>query len=390
MHHLFSPAPAFPLRFSLLGLILIIGICILGDISFLSAQEIRKRSVPSPIESSWDDLLPEIKTLKQWQKHRVVLKQRYLDLICDQHKPAKPALELQIHDTVEIDGLYRRMYISYQVEADERAHAYLGIPLKLNGKAPGIVALHGTTAEGTKQTVGINGNPDKAFLDHLCRRGYVVIAPEHFVSGDRIPPEGPYVTSRFYQKHPEWTAVGKFNYEHSIAIDVLLQQPEVDASKIGVMGHSLGGQGSYFLAAYDERIMACASNCTAPFFRQNAKADEWARDRWYVYLKPARAQFLKDELPNIDMHEIISLIAPRAYLDVSALNDGNPLTQRQRALMLLKIADVYQLTGHPENFSFYIHGRGHAVPYESRELIYGFLDAQLMPQKTNAELLKTP
>ena len=97
-----------------------------------------------------------VRTREDWDKHRIVLRQRYLDLIRDQHKPAKHPLDLKVHETVEIAGRYRRLYISYQVEADERAHAYLGIPLELKGKAPAVVALHGTTAEGTKQTVGIN------------------------------------------------------------------------------------------------------------------------------------------------------------------------------------------------------------------------------------------
>jgi hypothetical protein len=74
-------------------------------------------------------------------------------------------------------------------------------------------------------------------------------------------------------------------------------------------------------------------------------------------------------------------------MDVSALNDGIPLTQRQRALMLLKIADVYELTGKPENFAFFIHGRGHSVPHESRELIYGFLDTHLKPAETTTTRL---
>ncbi|HEX4130035.1 MAG TPA: hypothetical protein VHZ24_08325 [Pirellulales bacterium] len=79
------------------------------------------------------------------------------------------------------------------------------------------------------------------------------------------------------------------------------------------------------------------------------------------------------------MHEIIALVAPRAYLDISAVNDGNPLTQRQRVLMLLKVADVYQLVGSPENFAFYVHGRGHSMAYESRELIAAFLESHLKP-----------
>ncbi|MDQ3624384.1 MAG: methionine adenosyltransferase domain-containing protein [Verrucomicrobiota bacterium] len=123
---------------------------------------VRLRSDPLVIQSSWDDLLEGVKTGEDWAKHRAVLKQRYLELIRDQHKPAKVPLDLKVHETVEIEGRYRRLYISYQVEADERTHAYMGIPLELKGKVPAVVALHGTTAEGTKQTAGISGNPDKA------------------------------------------------------------------------------------------------------------------------------------------------------------------------------------------------------------------------------------
>ncbi len=353
----------------------------------LSAQEEKKprlRSEPPVIVSSWDDLLEGVTTKEDWEKHRADLKQRYLNLIRDQFKPERVPLDLKVHEETVIDGIYRRLYISYQVEADDRAHAYLGIPLGLKGTAPAVVALHGTTAQGTKQTIGIDGNPDKAFLDQLCRRGYICIAPEHFVSGERIPAKGAYDTTAFYEKHPEWTAVGKFNYEHSIAIDVLLTYQEVDPENLGVMGHSLGGHGSYYLAAYDDRIKTCVCNCGASFMRHNPDVEKLSRESWYVYYKHLRPTLLRGELPDIDIHEIISLIAPRAYLDISALNDGLPLVQRQRALMLMKIADVYDILGAPENFAFFIHGRGHSVPHESRELIYGFLDAHLKPAEVTA------
>ena len=188
------------------------------------------------IESSWDDLTDGLETPEDWQKRKSVLKQRYLDLLRDQHKPERPALDLRIHETVEVEGIYKRQLISYQVEADERAHAYLGIPLELMDKNPAVVALHGTYEKGKMRAAGLVDNPDKAYLDHLCRRGYVVIAPEHFVSGHRLPEEGPYETGRFYEKHPEWTAVGKFTYEHSIAIDVLETLDFVDQENIGPWG----------------------------------------------------------------------------------------------------------------------------------------------------------
>jgi dienelactone hydrolase len=346
--------------------------------------EKRPRSAPPVIQSSWDDLLVGVKTADDWRLHRELLKRRYLELIRDDQKPAhKPPLDLHVHEDKVIDKQYRRLLISYNVEEGERAHAYLGIPLGAKSKLPAVVALHGTYPQGMRQAAGLESNPkqtyDNAYLDQMCRRGFVVIAPEHFVSGQRIPPEGSYDTKRFYEKHPEWTAVGKFTYEHSIAIDVLETREEVDRANIGAMGHSLGGHGTFFLAAYDERVKAAVSNCGAGSFRHNTGVEHWSRDHWYIYIKHIRPQLLAGELPPIDIHEIISLIAPRAYLDVSALNDGDPLMQRQHVLMLLKIADVYQLVGRPENFAFFVHGRGHGVPHETRALIYGFFDVQLKP-----------
>lgn len=344
------------------------------------------RQVPE-IRSSWDDLLSGIDTAEDWQRRRGELRQKYLELLRDQHKPKKPPLDLKVHESVEIDGKYVRKLISYQVEVDERAHAYLGIPLGHQGQLPAVVALHGTYAQGMRRAAGLVDNPDKAYLDHLCRRGYVVIAPEHFVSGTRIPPEGPYETERFYRKHPNWTAVGKFTFEHSIAVDVLLTLEQVDGARIGALGHSLGGHGTFFLAAYDSRIKAAACNCGASFFRHNPRVEAWARDRWYIYFKHLRPTLTAGKLPPIDYHEIIALIAPRAFLDVSALNDGNPGTQRQRVLMLMKLMDVYELLGAADKFGFFVHGRGHSVPHESRQLIYGWLDTQLKPPAATATKL---
>jgi hypothetical protein len=191
--------------------------------------------------------------------------------------------------------------------------------------------------------------------------------------------------------------VGKAAYEHAIAVDVLQSLPEVDPTKIGVLGHSLGGHGSYFLAAYDPRIKVTISNSSGAPFRYNSKVEAWARDRWYIYFKPMREGLLKGILPPIDMHEIMALIAPRPFLDLCALNDliaGDPpqlagMTYRQRNLMLMKVMDVYELEGAPQNFAYYTHGQGHSVPYEARQLMYGWLDKHLKGKEaTRASLVK--
>ena len=83
------------------------------------------------------------------------------------------------------------------------------------------------------------------------------------------------------------------------------------------------------------------------------------------------------------------LLAPRAFLDVSGLNDGPPGTQRQRVLMLTRIMDVYELEGVPQNFAFFVHGRGHSVAHESRQLIYGWMDTHLKPPEATKTKLIT-
>ena len=356
---------------------------------------VRKRSDPTPILSSWDDLLAGVKSAEDWKAHKEVLRKRYLELIRDSQKPPKPPLDLITHESVRVDGRYERRLISYAVEAGERAHAFLAIPLDLEKPAPAVISLHGTYARGKEREAGLEDNPEKAFLDQLARRGYVVIAPDHFVAGERIPPEGAYNTQRFYEKHPEWTAVGKSVYEHAIAVDVLQSLPEVNPERIGVLGHSLGGHGAYFLAAYDPRVKVTVANSACAPFRQNSKVEAWARDQWYIYFKHMRPGLLRGFLPPIDMHEIMALVAPRPFLDLSALNDliagDEPrlagLTYRQRVLMLMKVMDVYELEQAPQNFAFFSHGQGHSVPYEARQLIYGWLDKHLKGEEVTRTAL---
>ncbi len=330
-------------------------------------------------------MLTDISTPEAWTKRREELRNHFLELIRDDAKPKRPSLDLQIEETVNIEGFYQRLSVTYQVEAGERAHAYIGIPMQGRGDMlPAVVALHGTTAEGALQTAGLEGPPEKAFLDQLCRKGFVVIAPEHFVSGRRIPPEGAYETGRFYRKHPEWTAVGKFTFEHSIAIDVLETLDMVDSSRIGCMGHSLGGLGTYCLAAYDERIRAAVCNCGGANFRANPEVMQFARDHWYVYFRHLREPLLAGKLPPIDIHEIIALIAPRAYLDIFGLNDGDAEVQRRRAILLNGVSNIYALLGRSENFAFFAHGRGHSYETQSQCLAEAFLSTHLRKEKEDS------
>jgi Cft2 family RNA processing exonuclease len=66
------------------------------------------------------------------------------------------------------------------------------------------------------------------------------------------------------------------------------------------------------------------------------------------------------------------------------------LTQRQRVLMLLKVMDVYELEKAPQNFAFFVHGKGHSVAHETRELMYGWMDTHLKPEAATKTKLVIP
>ena len=345
---------------------------------------------PSPIRTSWDDLLEGVDSAASWEAKREQVWLRYRELLRMDAAPSIPAdLKLEVEQESTTEG-FRIQYVSYLVETDERAHAYIGNPdtQAPEGGFPAVVCLHGTTNWGARRTLGLAPKPGdphedkgkvegKDFARHLVRNGFVTISPEHFCCASRTPDEGPYETAAFYQKHPEWSAVGKYVHDSAIATTILSDRSDVDSARIGVTVHSLGGQGAVWLAAFDDRIRCAVPSCTAGSFRENPAPLHWSRDHWYIYFPQLREQFLAGEIVQCDFHEMFALIAPRPVLDRFALNDGNPTTQAHRTIMHLKLHEVYRLLDAEPAHSFYVFGDGHFIPDQSQDVLLSWMNRWL-------------
>jgi dienelactone hydrolase len=288
-----------------------------------------------------------------------------------------PDLDAVVISEEKCDGYLRRL-IEYSVEDDERARAYVLVPSS-DAPLPAMLCLHQTAPAGKLEPVGLGGNDDTSYAHHLALRRYVCIAPDHLAAGDRIASGlEAYDTAAFYEKHPDWSAVGKGMWDASRAVDVLDAMPEVDSERIGAIGHSLGGHSSIFAAAFDERIKACVSNCGLATFADNPQRLHWARDHWYVYIRALRPIFLAGLPAPFDMHEMVALIAPRACLNISSLTDtSTPGSDRALVELAWRVRGVYKLLGAEGSFSVNFHDMGHRFHPESRAFAYAWLDSRL-------------
>ena len=171
-------------------------------------------------------------------------------------------LKVRYLQSDNFDG-YVRHKIDYLVEPGQRIPAYLFVPS--NGPRPGPAVLfwHGHGDGGKDQAAGIPPYTEAddyhhAGAERLAQAGYIVLAPDVRSFGET----GSYHTGDWKQ-HEHFTqmlllhgrvALGVFLEDAKKALDVLESLPEVDGTRIGVGGVSLGGQLSLYLAATDPRI----------------------------------------------------------------------------------------------------------------------------------------
>lgn len=193
----------------------------------------------------------------------------------------KDPLDAKVLYEFEKDGVTTRM-ISYSVGIFKgeqvRMGGYLSYPTETEGKLPGIVQIHGGGQRAMHE-----------FSSAIAQNGYVVLATNW---GGRLmhhqepgqPAEGTVATKwaplDATQKHNAWfanTTPDELTYDdfdsprnnnwflinlaNKRAITLLQQMPIVDADKIGVHGHSMGGKLSVMLAGTDDRVKVAVPSC---------------------------------------------------------------------------------------------------------------------------------
>lgn len=279
-------------------------------------------------------------------------------------------------------GDYIREKILIQTTRDSVMPVYILTPKQIKKPLQTVLALHGH-GYGVKDIVGLweNGTerdiPDgyhKDFAVSLCRRGFVVVAPEILCFGERTT-DFSYLNELIGQAQPTtcahaanlsshlgFTILGVRVFEMRRLIDYLGSRREIDSSRIGVMGISGGGLLTFFLTAVEQRIKACVVSGYFCTFKNSVLAMHHCPCNFV----PGLGQFG-------EMYDIAGLIAPRPMLIEAGSNDSIfPIASARKSVQ--KTRKIYSLFGARDNIQTdYFQGR-HQI---SGKKAYDFLSQKL-------------
>ena len=158
---------------------------------------------------------------------------------------------------------------------------------------------------------------------------------------------------------PEWSGVGKLVADTRLLVDMLVADARVDAERIGIIGHSLGGKMAFYTGCLDPRIKAIVTSDWGYIW----DTTNWS-DIWYW---GAREAALKKSGRTHD--ELLDYAGGKPFMLIAGMYDG--------AAACAAIRRVKAYEGRQERLELINHASGHRPPPDALEAGYRFLERHL-------------
>lgn len=316
-------------------------------------------------------LMP-VRTPSDWAKRRAHILANMERVMGPMPTMAKAPLDVKFEGEESFDHYTRKKLTFAAGPANNRVSAYLLAPRTLSKKTPGILCLHPTSKDlGKGVPAGLGPKSDRHYAVHLAERGYITLAPDYVHSGG-------YHFDPYENGYQSATMLGIWN--HRVAIDLLQSLPDVDADNLGVIGHSLGGHNSLFVAAFDPRIKAVVTSCGFCSFPTYMKGNlaGWSHVGYMPRIKSVYGA--RPEKMPFDFPEVLAAIAPRAVMAVAPVRDHNFDVDGVKACVT-SARPIFRLLGAEEKLASIYPDAGHDFPDGARETAYAFLDRWLKNSK---------
>lgn len=278
-----------------------------------AAYKAQYGSYRSPLEF-YDGRL--VKTAADWQLRRAEILRAWHGKMG--RWPAVDTVQkLQYLDSVKREN-FMQYRVRYRWTPTEWTEGYLLVP-GVPGKKPAVITVYYNP--GT--AIGLDDKKDRDFALQLARRGFVALS----IGTTQATKDQTF--SLYYPdiQHAAVQPLSMLAYAAANSLEALAKEPFVDASRIGIMGHSFGGKWAMFASCLYEKF-ACAvwSDPGIVFNESRAGVNYW--EPWYLGYtpkpwrkrslisaeNPARGLYPQLVKEGFDLHELHALMAPRPFL----------------------------------------------------------------------------
>ena len=196
---------------------------------------------------------------------------------------------------------------------DSRVPGYLSIPKQDSTKHPCILLLHGVNGNKELWWEEENYTRGELLIPQLTELGFAVVTLDAAYHGERIQDNG-FVSPGAMVFRDGWPNRTREMYIRTVVdyrrlLDYLATRPDIDISKIGTLGHSMGGMMTYLLTVVDSRIRASVS-CVGPPMSET------------TYDLTAFSYSDKEKLAAISPFNFASSIKSQAFLMLMGRNDA--------------------------------------------------------------------
>ena len=287
-----------------------------------------------------------------------------------------PPLAPERVERVDLGDVVREK-VTYAVEPGECVPAFVLLPKSGPPRHPAILCHHQHGGEfhvGKDGPAGLGSDANQHYALELARRGYVTIVFDALCFHERQDAAGK-LKGADYERYEAMYRItegkslqAKYVWDARRALDYLETRPEVDASRLGMIGHSLGGQETLFTAAIDTRIRAAASSCGFGSLR-TLKRDRINHN--YALFVPALAN-------NGDYGAVLGLVAPRPFL-VAARSDDPIFPKDGIEETVAAARRAYVAAGAADRLATFLEPGTHAFSPMMRTTAYAWLDRWLAP-----------
>jgi dienelactone hydrolase len=254
----------------------------------------------------------------------------------------------------------------------EPAPAYFARPLDRCENLPVILYNHAHWGEyqlGKEEFLAGRNEPNSPnslqappYAEQLTRLGCAALCVDMWAFGERATrDEEGLFKEMLWRGRVLW---GMRVYDSLRAIDYLVSRPEVDGSRLGTIGMSMGSTMAWWVAALDERVKVCIDLCCLTDFEALIESDQLESQGLFY--------FVPGLLKHFQAHEINALIAPRPHLSLAGDQDTST-PSRGLDRMDAELKRVYATVGAPEAWKLLRYDCGHIELPEMRREIISFL-----------------